>query len=155
GEIHFAAADGARCVAARVQARRAQPVDGDAGHRVRQPGQEQRHARDIAVVLAGLVGAAEIDVIEPRPIGLAVAGDQRLDRHRGEIVGAYLGERAAVAADRRARPLADEDLPHRSLRFPAGIVWTAVLAGYLPATAARVKRPRGPDAGPAPKRQSK
>ena len=82
---------------------------------VRQPGQQQRHARDIAVVLAGLVGAAEEHFVEPRPVGLGVAGDQRLDRHRGEIVGAHLGERAAVTADRGARGIANKDLSHRPL----------------------------------------
>ena len=33
----------------------------------------------------------------------------------GEIVGAHLGERAAIAADGGARGVADEDLAHRSL----------------------------------------
>ena len=68
---------------------------------VRQSGQQQRHARDVAIVFAGLIGAAEEDFVEPRPVGLGVAGNQRLDWNRGEIVGAHLGERAAVAADRR------------------------------------------------------
>ena len=91
------------------------------------PGQQQRHARDVAVVLAGLIGAAEKNFVEPRPIGLSVAGDQRLDRHRGEIVGAHLGERAAITADGGARGIANEDLPHRrSFRMP---YWA--LAGYL------------------------
>ena len=114
GEVHFAAADGARGVADRIEPGGAQPVDSDAGDFVGQAGQQQRHAGDIAVVLAGLIGAAENDFVEPRPVGLGVAGNQRLDRNRGEIVGADLGERAAVAADRCARGIADEHLPHRS-----------------------------------------
>ena len=35
---------------------------------VRQAGQQQRHAGDVAVVLAGLVGAAEIHLVERRPV---------------------------------------------------------------------------------------
>ena len=54
-------------VADRVEAGRAQPVDGDAGHAIRQARQQQRHARDVAVVLAGLVGAAEDDLVERAP----------------------------------------------------------------------------------------
>ena len=40
--------------------------------RCRQPGEQQRHARDVAVVLAGLVGAAEDDVVDAPPVD---AGD--------------------------------------------------------------------------------
>jgi hypothetical protein len=36
-------------------------------------GQQRRHARDIAVVLAGLIGAAEDDLVERAPIGVGVA----------------------------------------------------------------------------------
>ena len=95
------------------------------GNGVRQAGKQQRHARDIAVVLAGLVGAAEQHLVEPRPIDFGVARDQRPDRSSGEIVGANLGERAAVAADRGARCVADENLSHRYLLGPrifAGLV---------------------------------
>ena len=41
-----------------LEARRAQAVHGHTRHRRRQPGQQRGHARDVAVVLAGLVGAA-------------------------------------------------------------------------------------------------
>jgi hypothetical protein len=64
GEFHVAGADRPRRVADRVQPRGAQPVDGDAGDRVRQPGKQQRHARHVAIVLAGLIGAAEKDLVE-------------------------------------------------------------------------------------------
>ena len=46
------------------------------------PGQQQRHARDVAVVLAGLVGAAEIHLVERRPIELRMPLHQRLERDR-------------------------------------------------------------------------
>src|SRR6202035_2624716 len=109
-----------------VEAGRAQPVDGDAGDRIRQPGQQKRHAGDVAIVLAGLVGTAEEHFVEPRPIGLFVAGDQRLDRHRGQVVGAYLGERTAVTTDRGARGIADKDVSHRTL---SKTVWFRLFTG--------------------------
>ena len=96
------------------------------------PAKQQRHAGDIAVVLAGLVGAAEEHFVEPRPVGLVVAGDQRLDRHRGQVVGAHLGERAAVTADRGARGIADKDLSHRTLpqnRFAVQAIYGARRTG--------------------------
>ena len=58
GELDLAGADRARGGADRLHARGAQPVERRARHAVRQAGEQQRHARDVAVVLAGLVGAA-------------------------------------------------------------------------------------------------
>ncbi len=55
-----------------IEARGTQPVDGHARDDVRQAGEQQRHARDIAVVLAGLVGAAEIDLVERGPIDVGM-----------------------------------------------------------------------------------
>ena len=54
----------------------------------RQAGQQQRHARDVAVVLAGLVGAAEDHVVDRLPIDAGIALHQRLQRDGAEIVGA-------------------------------------------------------------------
>ena len=72
-EIDLAGADRTRGIADRVEARRAQPVHGDAGHMIRQAREQRRHARDIAVVLASLVGAAEHDLVERAPIGIRIA----------------------------------------------------------------------------------
>src|SRR4029077_11631589 len=95
---------------------------------------QQRHARDVTIVLAGLVGAAEIDLVELRPVDLGIARHQRLQRHRGEIVGAHLGERARVAADWCPYRVANEGfrhdqllgslwrLSHKSAPWPAGPV---------------------------------
>ena len=112
GEVDLAGADRARGVADRIEAGGAEPVHGDAGHMIRQAREQRRHARDIAVVLAGLVGAAEHDLVERGPVDVRIALDQRPDRDRGQIVGAHLGERAAVAADRRADRIAQEDVAH-------------------------------------------
>ena len=82
------------------------------GHLDRQAGQQRRHARDVAVVLARLVGAAEDHVVDGRPVDVGLALHQRPDRDGAEIVGAHAGEAAAVAADRRADGVADEGFPH-------------------------------------------
>ena len=52
----------------RGQAARAEPVDRVAGDGVGQAGQQHGHPGDVAVVLAGLVGGAEDDLVDrPRP----------------------------------------------------------------------------------------
>ncbi len=64
GEIDLAGADRAPRSADGIKARGAEPVEREAGNRIRQARQQQRHPRHVAVVLAGLVGAAEIDLID-------------------------------------------------------------------------------------------
>ena len=118
GEIHLAGADRARRIADRIEPGSAKPIDGEAGHAFRQSGEQQRHARHVAIVFAGLVGAAEENFVETRPIGLRVARDECADRRGGEIVGADFRQRAAVAADGGARCIADENIPHCSLLVP-------------------------------------
>src|SRR6185312_12180861 len=49
----------------------------------------------VAVVFAGLVGAAEINLVELFPVGAGIALHQRLDRDGGEIVGTHLRVRTA------------------------------------------------------------
>ena len=75
-------------------------------------GEEQRHPGDVAVVLAGLVGAAEDDVLDERRVD-AGAVDDRAQDGGGEIVRPDARERAAVAADRRADGLDDPGLAER------------------------------------------
>ena len=115
GKIHIAGADRPRRIADRVEPGGAEPVDGQPGDGVGQSGQQQRHARHVAVVFACLIGATEEDFIELRPVGLRMARDERPDRNRGEIVGANLRECAAVPADRGARRITNENLAHGSL----------------------------------------
>ena len=87
---------------------------GRAGHGDRQAGEQDRHAADVAVVLARLVGAAEDQVVDLLP-ATRVALDQRPQRNRGEVVGANRGQRPAIAADRRPNRVADEGFRHRFL----------------------------------------
>ncbi|MHC2591915.1 hypothetical protein ACVIG9_005971 [Bradyrhizobium ottawaense] len=91
----------------------AEPVERLAGNRVRQTCEQERHAGDVAVVLAGLVGTAEEDFVHLRPVEIGVFCHQRLDRGRRKIVGAHLGERAAETADRGPHGIADKDVTHR------------------------------------------
>jgi hypothetical protein len=77
-----------------------------------EPHRRLSHAGEVAIVLAGLIGAAEDDVVHLVPVHFAVAVRQRLDRDGGEIVGADISERAAITADRRAHGVADEGLGH-------------------------------------------
>ncbi len=65
------------------------------------PGEQRRHPRHVAVVLARLVGGAEVDVGDPLGVD-AGALDHGGDRVRCEVVGADAREGAAVAAHRRA-----------------------------------------------------
>ncbi len=64
GQFHLARGDGAEGSADRFHARGAQTVQGHARHRLRQAGEQQRHAGDVAVVFAGLVGAAHKHFID-------------------------------------------------------------------------------------------
>ncbi len=74
-------------------------------------GEEHGHARDVAVVLARLVGAAHVDVLDVRGVD-AVRGDELRQHVGGQVVGADAGELPAVAAERRAQRAGDHRLPH-------------------------------------------
>ena len=72
------------------------------------PASRRGHAADVAVVFAGLVGAAVVQVVDRGPVDAGIARDQRGDRQRGQVVGAHGGQRAAVAAEGGADGVADE-----------------------------------------------
>ena len=52
------------------------------------PGEQQSHAGDVAVVLAGLVGAAENHVVDGAPVDAGIALHQRLEGQGRQVVGA-------------------------------------------------------------------
>src|SRR5205085_122536 len=56
----------------------AQAVQGDTARFVRKPRQQPGHAREVAIVLARLVGAAEDDVVDLIPVDSGIARKQRL-----------------------------------------------------------------------------
>ena len=111
GKFRLAAADGARRIADGVEPGRTQPIERHARNGLGQTRQQQRHARHVAAVLAGLIGAAKHDLVQRQPVHLGMALDQRLDRRRGKVVGAHLGERAAISADWRAHAIAKKHVP--------------------------------------------
>ena len=67
-EIDLAGADRASGSPDCIEPRGAQAVQRLAGNRIRQARQQQRHPRHVAVVLAGLVGAAEINLVDRGPV---------------------------------------------------------------------------------------
>ena len=99
----------------RLQARPAQPVDGQPADLDREAGQQDGHPGDVAVVLAGLVRAAEDHVLDQAGVD-AGAVDDGPKHQRGEVVGPDAGERPAVAADRGTDRLDDPGLAEGSVR---------------------------------------
>ena len=97
----------------RLEAGPAQPVDGQAADLDREVRQEQRHPRDVAVVLAGLVGTAEDDVLDERRIepGPVHHGAQH---GRGKVV------RPNATPGRRRSGRSGSGRPRRS-RLRAGV----------------------------------
>ena len=71
---------------------------------------QQRHARDVAVVLAGGVAVAKHDVADGRRVEGRAALDECGDHPGCKVVRTHAGERAAVPADRRAHRVQDEDV---------------------------------------------
>ena len=94
-----------------LQAAGAQAVDGVARHLVRQAGQQRGHARDVAVVLAGLVGGAEDDLVDG-VVGDARALERGAEDEGGEVVGTGVGEGAAIAPEGRADAADEKGIGH-------------------------------------------
>ena len=99
----------------RLEPGAAQPVDGLTADLDREVRQQQRHPGDVAVVLAGLVRAAEDDVLDERRVDPGPLDDGTQDR-RGEVVRADARQRAAVASDRGADRLDDPGLTKRAMQ---------------------------------------
>ena len=71
-------------------------------------GKQAGHARNVAVVLASLVGAAKEDVGHGGPIHSRVALHQRPERNCAQVVGAHARQSTAVAAEWGSDGVADE-----------------------------------------------
>ena len=98
----------------RLQSGAAEPVHRLTRHLDRQAGQQRRHAGDVPVVFARLVGAAEDDVIDPVGPESARAASSDADGGRRQVVGAQIGQGAAGPADRGADCGSDEGVAHGS-----------------------------------------
>jgi len=68
----------------------AQAVHRHAADAVGQPGQQRSHAGHVAVVLAGLVGAAEVHLFYFVGVN-ARAGDDLFDDQGGQVIGPHVG----------------------------------------------------------------
>ena len=106
GEIDLARLDRPRRRGERVHSRSAQAVDRHARNGVGKSGEQEGHAREVAVVLARLVGAAQDDLLHfVRKAGMTA--HQLSDRQRRKIIRAHARERPGVPADRGADIIAD------------------------------------------------
>ena len=112
-EVPVARRDRMRSGGDRRQPGRAQPVDRHAGDRLGQPREQHRHARDVAVVLAGLVGGAEVNVLDLSGVDAGTA-HRLADHNRRHIVWTDVRECAAIAPDRRAHRRQDYSSTHAS-----------------------------------------
>ena len=60
--------------------------------------------------------AAVDHVVDRRPVDVAVTLDERLERHRAQIVGAHAGQCTAVTPDRRTDRITQKSFGHQCLR---------------------------------------
>jgi len=91
------------------------PVHRLTGDFDRQPGQEQCHSCDIAIVFTRLVRAAENDVVDRRG-SKVMALDDRAEHVRRQEIRTQTREHAAVAAEGRPQVAANERVTrHRAI----------------------------------------
>jgi hypothetical protein len=95
----------------RGQAGGTQPVHRHAGNGLRETRKQHGHARNVAIVLAGLVRATEVHVLDVAGVH-ACAPNRFGDHARSEIVRPDVRECAAVAPDRRAHTGEDHSTTH-------------------------------------------
>src|SRR5262249_7473461 len=102
---------------------------GGAGDALGEAGEERRHAGDVAVVLAGLVGGAEVDVDDPLRIDAGPL-DDRGDRVGGHVVGPDAGGCTAVGAHRGADGVDYECVRHGHGLNRYGVGFRPILGGW-------------------------
>ena len=79
------------------------------GHRVRQPGEQQREAGHVEGLLERLLHAAPDHVLDLVQVRLGVAAQQRLDHLGREHLGADVAEHAALGAAHGGADGVDDD----------------------------------------------
>ena len=115
----------------------------DARNFDRQSGEQHRHARDVAIVFAALIGGAEVHVVDLRARSMPVRSTSARIACGGEIVGTHRCQRAAVAADRRAHRIDHPHLARSPRRHRAGPEQVRLLL--------RRREPRASDAARTPR----
>ncbi len=99
--LALACLDGMRSGVDRLQARAAEPVHRLPGDRRWQPGQQQRHAGDVAIILARLVRAAHHHIFDG--LGRDARAPDSLGKHeRAQVIGTAIFEDARIAPNGRA-----------------------------------------------------
>ena len=115
-DLALAGFDGAHRGVDRRQARGTQTVESDRGHLHREARQQQRHAGDVAVVFAGLVGAAQVHLFNDLELRTFARRRTSVEDQRRQVVRAHLLEHAAMTADGRADRFDDDRFGHEDLR---------------------------------------
>src|SRR5690606_30237864 len=111
-DLSFACLDGTRSRNHGIHAGAAKAVHRSAWNFDRKASKQKRHARHVAVVFAGLVGATENDFIKRRPIDVWIALHKRSKRDSTQVIGTYRRKRATKAPDRRTYVITDKCLSH-------------------------------------------
>src|SRR5260221_3868707 len=120
GEINFTGCDGPCSSSHGIHPRGAQTIDGRAGDGIGKARQQKRHASDVAIVFPSLIGAAEKNFIEARPIDFRIALQQRANRNRGKVVCAHGGENSAEPPDWSSYCVANENGSGHLMPYAAG-----------------------------------
>jgi hypothetical protein len=108
-EVTLAEAQSARGLVHGLQSRGAEPVHGYPRHLSRQARQQRGHPSGVAVVLARLVGGAQVDVTHRARVD-ARSLDGLSEHVGGEVVRPDPGERPAITAHRRANRVDDQSV---------------------------------------------
>ena len=111
-KLRIPAANRPSCGTNGVEAGAAEPVDRRTRHGGGETSQQHRHAGDVAIVFAGLVGAAHDAIVQRIPVDTGMPFLQRPDGMGGEVVGADVAQRPGIAADRGAGEVADIGFGH-------------------------------------------
>ena len=83
----------------RLESGRTEPVDRHPGDAVRQPGEQRRHARHVAVVFTCLIGCAGVDLVDQCGVDTAARND--LANHLCEqVIRPDIGELTSEPTDR-------------------------------------------------------
>ena len=106
---HLPAGDGAGRLRNRIEAGAAQAVDRRSGYLLGQPGEEERHTADVAVVFARLVRAAEYHVVYSRDVEVWVPCAKVSDGDGRKVVSPDPRQCAAVTAKGGSDGVADVD----------------------------------------------
>ena len=91
----------------------------DPGTSFGRPGQQQRHAADVAIVFSRLVRAPVDHVVYACDVEAGISLPERRDWNRSQVVGAHAGERTAVAAKGSSNGVADVDGMHGRVQTTA------------------------------------